>query len=198
MTQQSPLNEQSPLDDSWLAISQDWQEQPYEKANLDVLVKKTRRRTWWAKFLLAANILATLGILIALIAGLYQDNRQTPTLAYLAFGFVFSVVFVYYEIKIRRSAWQLTDAGPDEALKAAVLGCQSSLQYARLMKWSFYLLIIPANWYAYAMMQLRETFSWKAFVFVNGLLAVMYICSHIYQKKRERELASLNQVSDNN
>ncbi|WDE12903.1 hypothetical protein [Thalassomonas haliotis] len=198
MTKQSPLNEQAPLDDNWLAISQDWQAQPYEKANLDALVKKTRRRTWWAKLVLAANVLATGGILLALIIGYYLGKWQTPTLAYLAFGFVFSVVFVYYEIKIRRSAWQLTNAGADEALKAAVLGCQSSLQYARLMKWSFYFLVIPVNWYVYAMMQIRETVGWDAFVFANTLLAVMYIGSHRYQKKRQRELNSLNQFSDNN
>ncbi|WDE06463.1 hypothetical protein SG34_005955 [Thalassomonas viridans] len=198
MTRQSPLNEESPLDDSWLAISQDWQEQPYEKANLDALVRKTRRRTWWAKACLVANILATAGMLVTLLVGLYRGDWETPHLVTLAVLFVSSVVYVYIEIKIRSAAWQLNDAGPDHALKAAISGGKSSLQYARLMKWSFYFLIIPLNWYAYAMMEFREKITWKTFAFINVFLLVMYICTHIYQKKRERELASLKQFSENN
>ncbi|WP_281556180.1 hypothetical protein [Thalassomonas sp. RHCl1] len=198
MTQQSPLNEQSPLDDSWLAISQDWQEQPYEKANLDTLLRKTRRRTWWAKVSLVANILATAGMLLALLVGLYRGDREMPHLVALAVLFVASVVYVYIEVKIRRTAWQLNDAGPDHALKAAISGGESSLQYARLMKWSSYFLVIPLNWYGYAMMEYRENITWKTFVFINGMLLVMYVGTHIYQKKRERELSSLRQFSENN
>ena len=198
MTQQSPLKEESPLDDSWLAISRDWQEQPYEKANLDALVRKTRRRTWWAKACLVSNIIATAGMLLALLVGLYQGDWEMPHLVALAVLFAASVVYIYIEIKIRSAAWQLNDAGPDHALKAAISGGESSLQYARLMKWSWYLLIIPLNWYAYAMMEFREKITWKTFVFINGFLLVMYIGTHIYQKKRERELNSLRKFSDNN
>ena len=48
------------------------------------------------------------------------------------------------------------------------------------------------------MMAFREKITWKTFVFVNAMLLAMYIGSHLYQKKRERELLSLNQFSEDN
>ena len=195
---QSPLEEQPPLDENWLAISQDWQDLPYEKTDVDALVKKTKRRTWWAKFVMGLNIIATVGILIALLVGFYRGDWQTPTLVYTGFVFIASVVFIYYEVKIRLAAWQLTDAGPDDALKAAISGCQSSLHYARLVKWSFYLLTVPVNWYVYAMMEFKAKITWKTFVITNVILLVMYLINQRYQKKRQRELSLLEQVSDYN
>jgi len=94
------------LDEQWLSLSQDWQSQPYEKTDIQTLLKQTKKRTLLAKSLLLIDAIATLGLIIALLVGLYQGDWGTATIAYLAFGAITSVVFVYYEIKIRLRIWQ--------------------------------------------------------------------------------------------
>ena len=41
LTNEQSTEEKSPLDDQWLAMSEDWQAQPYEKVDMDALVKQT-------------------------------------------------------------------------------------------------------------------------------------------------------------
>ena len=139
------------LDEQWLSLSQDWQSQPYEKTDIQTLLKQTKKRTLLAKSLLLIDAIATLGLIIALLVGLYQGDWGTATIAYLAFGAITSVVFVYYEIKIRLRIWQHSCDSPDKAVANAIAGVESSIKYIKLIKLSCWLLLPAANWYVYAM-----------------------------------------------
>ena len=62
MTTIQKLAEQQ-LDEDWLHITQDQQNQPFEKADVTKLIKKARNRTLKAKLLLAINVFCSLAIM---------------------------------------------------------------------------------------------------------------------------------------
>jgi hypothetical protein len=188
-----PLDEQ-PLDENWLILSRDWQAQPFEKTDINKLLKQTKRRTLWAKSLLAIDIIATLGLIIALMVGLYQGDWGTATIAYFTFGSLGSVVFVYYEIEIRLRIWQRSCDSPDKAVENAIAGVESSIKYIKLIKWSCWLLLPVVNWYIYAMIEASEKSPLPAFIFINVFVLSMWLVTHWFHKKRDEELAQLSSV----
>ena len=182
------------LDEQWLALSQDWQSQPYEKTDIQALLKQTKKRTLLAKSLLAIDVIATIGILIALLVGLYQGDWGTATIAYLAFGGITSVVFVYYEIKIRLRIWQHSCDSPDKAVANAIAGVESSIKYIKLLKLSWWLLLPAANWYVYAMIEESKKSPWPPFFVINTFILTLWLITHGFHKKRAEELKQLNSV----
>ncbi|KGJ94930.1 hypothetical protein [Colwellia psychrerythraea] len=184
-----PDKEYPPLDDNWLALSQDWQSQPYEKADVQALLKLTKKRTLLAKSLLAIDILATVGLIIALIVGLYLGDWGIATIAYLAFASLGSIIFVYYEIKIRLRIWQQCCDSPDKAVANAIAGVESSIKYIKLIKLSCWLLLPAANWYIYVMLKESEKSPWPPFIVMNSFVIVMWVITHWFHKKRHKELA---------
>lgn len=182
------------LDEQWLTLSQDWQSQPYEKADIQALLKQTKKRTLLAKSLLAIDIIATVGLIIALVVGLYKGNWGTATIAYLAFGAITSVVFVYYEIKIRLRIWQHSCDSPDKAVANAIVGVESSIKYIKLIKLSCWLLLPAANWYIYAMISESEKSPWPPFFVINIVIVSLWSLSHWFHKKRAKELSQLSLI----
>jgi len=188
----SPVKEEQPLDEDWLLLSQDWQAQPFEKTDIQALLKQTKKRTLLAKSLLALDVVATLGIFIALLVGLYQGDWGTATISYLAFGFITSVIFVYYEIKIRLRIWQHSCDSPDKAVSNAIAGVESSIKYTKLIKLSCWVLLPVANWYVYVMIQESEKSPWPPFFVMNSFIIVMWLITHWFYLKREKELHQLS------
>ena len=191
--QTPPLDEQ-PLDENWLILSRDWQAQPFEKTDIKKLLKQTKRRTLWAKSLLAIDIIATLGLIMVLAFGLYQGDWGTATIAYFTFGSLGSVVFVYYEIQIRLRIWQRSCDSPDKAVANAIAGVESSIKYIKLIKLSCWLLLPAVNWYIYAMIEESEKSPLPAFIFINVFVISMWLVTHWFHKKRDEELSQLSSV----
>jgi hypothetical protein len=186
-----PSSNEQLLDDNWLLLSQDWQTQPYEKTDIPALLKQTKKRTLLAKSLLAIDVIATLGLIIALLVGLYQGDWGTATIAYFTFGSIGSLVFVYYEIKIRLRIWQHCCDSPDKAVENAISGIESSIRYIKLIKLSCWLLLPAVNWYIYAMLEESEKSSWPPFIFINAFILVMWSITHWFHLKRKKELMQL-------
>ena len=182
------------LDEQWLSLSQDWQSQPYEKTDIQALLKQTKKRTLLAKSLLLIDAIATLGLIIALLVGLYQGDWGTATIAYLAFGAITSVVFVYYEIKIRLRIWKHSCDSPDKAVANAIAGVESSIKYIKLIKLSCWLLLPAVNWYIYAMIGETEQSPWQPFFVINMVIVSLWLVSHWFHKKRTKELSQLNLI----
>ncbi|PKI13935.1 hypothetical protein [Colwellia sp. 12G3] len=190
----SPPLDKQPLDESWLLLSQDWQSQPYEKTDIPALLKQTKKRTLLAKSLLVIDVIATLGLIIALLVVLYQGGWGTATIAYLAFGSIMSVAFVYYEIKIRLRIWQQSCDSPDKAVANAIAGVKSSISYIKLIKLSCWLLLPVVNWYVYVMIEESEKSPWPPFFAINTFIIIMWLITHWFHKKRARELSQLTAV----
>ena len=182
------------LDEQWLSLSQDWQSQPYEKTDIQALLKQTKKRTLLAKSLLVVDVIATLGLIIALLVGLYQADWGTATIIYLAFGAITSVVFVYYEIKIRLRIWQHSCDSPDKAIVNAIAGVESSIKYIKLIKFSCWLLLPAVNWYIYAMIGETEKSPWPPFLVINMVIVNLWLISHWFHQKRTKELIQLSLI----
>jgi hypothetical protein len=163
LDKKNPSHDELSLDENWLRLSQDWQEQPFEKTDIKKLLKQTKKRTLQAKFLLSLNVLATIAIVIMLIVALYQGDWSRASIIYLSFGSVASIIFVYYEIKIRLHAWQQSCDSPDKAITNAIAGVESSIKYIRLTKLSFWLFLPFVNWYIYATITESEKSPWPPF-----------------------------------
>ena len=187
----NPSHEESPLDENWLRLSQDWQDQPFEKTDIKKLLKQTKKRTLQAKFLLSLNVLATIAIVIMLIVAVYQGDWGTASIIYLSFGSVASIIFVYYEIKIRLHFWQQSCDSPDKAVTNAIEGIQSSIKYIKLTKLSFWLCLPLVNWYLYATIEESEKSPWPPFFVINAFMLIMWLITHWFEKKRVKELSEL-------
>ena len=74
------MNDKSPLDDQWQSLVDDWQSQPYQKVDIQALLKQSQKRTLGAKLLLLFDIVATLAIIIAFIVGYVGNTMSTPPL----------------------------------------------------------------------------------------------------------------------
>lgn len=182
------------LDDSWAELSQDWQSQPYQKVDVQALLVQTKKRTFWAKFLLSLNVLATIAFIVAVGVMWMNDSKDTATMIYLVFGSVGSIVFVYFEIKIRLTAWRQVAASPEHAIDNAIKGIESSISYIRLTKFSCYFLVPVGCWYLVEMAQQDGKSIWGGLLIMNSIIAVMWIITHYFHCKRNAELKQLKLV----
>mgnify|MGYP005810322047 CR=1 FL=1 len=183
------------LDEEWLSLTQDWQAQPYEKTDIQALLKQTKRRTLWAKSLLILDIAATVGLLIAFVIGLFQGDWGNATIAYLGFGGLFSAVFVYYEVKIRQQIWLYSCDSPEKAISNAISGCRSSIKYVQLIKYSTWLLLPLVNGYLFVMLTESGKSPWPPFLVINLSVLVTWLISHFFYLKRKKELEQLLSLS---
>ena len=184
-------NSQEALDNTWAELTQDWQSQPYEKVDVQALLSQTKKRTFWAKFLLALNILATVCFIFVVIVMWLSNSQDKTTMTYLIFAAVGSVIFVYYEIKIRLIAWQQVSASPDMAVKNAIKGIESSINYIRLTKFSCWFLVPAGSWYVIEMAKQNDKSMWLGLIIMNVSVGVMWGITHLFHRKRKAELAKL-------
>ena len=188
-------NSQEALDNTWAELTQDWQSQPYEKVDVQALLSQTKKRTFWAKFLLALNILATVCFIVVVIVMWLSNSQDKTTMTYLIFAAVGSVIFVYYEIKIRLIAWQQVSASPDMAVKNAIKGIESSINYIRLTKFSCWFLVPAGSWYVIEMAKQNDKSIWLGLIIMNVSVGVMWGITHLFHRKRKAELAKLKNTA---
>lgn len=189
--EQPSENSQEAFDSTWAELTQDWQSQPYEKVDVQALLSQTQKRTFWAKFLLALNILATVCFIAVVIVMWLSNSQDKTTMTYLIFAAVGSVIFVYYEIKIRLIAWQQVSASPDMAVKNAIKGIESSINYIRLTKFSCWFLVPAGSWYVIEMAKQNDKSMWLGLIIINVSVGVMWGITHLFHRKRKAELAKL-------
>ena len=182
-------------DTDWLAMSNDWQSQPFAKADIEVLLKRTRRRTYWAKSCLALNVIATIGILIFFVYGLLQDEFGEPVNSYLGICGLLSIVFVYYEFKIRLTTWQQCCDSPDKAIVNAIASCESSIKYCVLTKISFIPFLVVINWFLFTIDGESEKSIWPPVIFVNSFMLLAYGVTELFLRKRRAEHKKLLSIN---
>jgi len=185
-----PPDEQA-LDENWLILSRDWQSQPYEKSDIQALLKQTKKRTLWAKASLGLSVVGTVAFLIVFVYGLFQGEFASPRNTYFGVGGGLSLIFVYYEVKIRLQTWAQISESPDQAVENAIVGYQSSLKYMALSKWSCLPFSALANWFVYTMSQESEKSSMPDIIFINIVFATIYVVTDIIHRKRKKEYREL-------
>jgi hypothetical protein len=181
----------SVLDEQWAEMTQDWQSQPTVKTDIAKLLKQTKQRTFWAKLSLALDIIATLGILAVAIYMWLSGSKDKITIIYLGISGALSVIFVYYVIKIRLSAWKVNCGSPDKAIKHAIEAGQSSLSYIKLLKLSCFIIWPFANWYVFAGAQQTDRSPAMGLLIVNAMLVTVWFITHKFHQKRVNELNRL-------
>ncbi len=195
----SPINEEKNkdfaepkmLDEQWLSLTKDWQEQPFKKTDLNALIKQTRRRTLWAKGCFVLNILATLGLTMAFFYGLFTDVFEGPVLIYFGIGSLLSIIFVYFEIKIRMFTWHQLCDSPDKAINNALVACQSSINYMVLLKVSFIPFSLLVNWFVYTLGETRDIEVFVDFIVINSLMVITYLIVEYLHRKRKQQYQRL-------
>ncbi|MDO6426329.1 hypothetical protein Q4489_04855 [Thalassotalea sp. 1_MG-2023] len=187
------------IDEQWQELAKDWQQQPTEKADIKKLLKETKRRTRKAKCLFWGNVVATIGLLFGAMYGtLIEDSWERSFLSYMWGSFVLSVVFCYYEYKIRQTAWQQINDSPENAVNNAIKGIESSLSYIRLTKWSCLPFGLLANFFVYETALNAEKPAMNGLITINILIVLMFAITHWFGLKRQKELKAMIAKTKNN
>jgi len=189
-----PSLDTSVIDEQWAEMTQDWQSQPFTKTDIHKLLKQTQQRTVWAKCLLALDVIATVGMLSVVIYMWLTGSKDRTTMTYLGIGSALSVIFVYYAIKIRLAAWQVNCGSPDKAIEHAIAGCQSSLSYIKLIKFSCFVLLPFSNWYLFVASQQMNKSPVQGLIILNALIISFWLITHFFYLKRNKELKQLEEV----
>lgn len=187
----------SVLDEQWNNLTQDWQAQPFEKTDIQALLKQTKRRTIWAKACFVLNVIATVGLLISFIYGLFKGEFGKPWNTYVGLGGGMSFIFVYYEVKIRMSIWRQISDSPDKAIENAIAACESSLKYMALTKWSCLPFGLLANWFVFSISEEENKPMLFAIIFINVFIGVMYVITELLHRKRKKEYKTLTERVSN-
>ncbi|MCO4797656.1 MAG: hypothetical protein KC484_00450 [Colwelliaceae bacterium] len=185
------------IDEEWDSLTQDWQTQSFEKTDIQALLKQTKKRTRWAKSCYVLNIIATLGLLASFIYGLLEGEFGKPWNTYLGMGGLMSLIFVYYERKIRIKTWSQVSDSPDKAIENALAGCESAIKYMALTKWSCLPFGVLANWFVYSIGQEENKSVLSAFIFINVFIGIMYFITDVIHRKRKREQKELFDKTSN-
>ncbi len=181
----------SAIDQQWLTLTQDWQQQSFEKTDINKLLKQSQRRVWWSKGCFALNIIAT--VLLLLLFGYGIANGQFGKLlnSYFGLGGIMSLIFVYYEMRIRRHSWSHITGSPTQAIEHAISCCQSSIKYMSLIKWSALPFAALINWFVFQFAIQQGRAPLKGLVIANLVIIVTLIITEVIQHKRRREYREL-------
>jgi apolipoprotein N-acyltransferase len=184
----------SVIDEQWAEMTQDWQSQPTPKTDIAKLLKQTEQRTVWAKCLLAIDIIATLGMLSVALYMWLSGSQDQATIIYLGVGGVLSVIFVYYAIRIRLAAWKVNCGSPDKAIEHAISGCESSISYIKLIKFSCFIFLPFVNWYIFTINQQVSKSPILGLILINVLVILIWSVTHHFYLKRQKELKQLKTI----
>mgnify|MGYP000259434156 CR=1 FL=1 len=182
------------LDGTWEELSQDWQAQPTPKTDIKALIKRTRQRTRGAKFCFALNIFATLGLLVAFLYGIYDGQWGEPVNIYLGLGGLISLIFIYFEAKIRIALWSQLCDSPEKAIDHAIAGSESSMRYMWITKLSFLPFLPLVNWFVYTVSQTSDKAALPTYLIANGFMLVIYLIVDYLYRKRKKEYHQLLQM----
>jgi hypothetical protein len=182
------------FDEQWAEMTQDWQSQPTAKTDIAKLLKQTKQRTVWAKCLLAMDIIATVGMVLAALYMWLTGAEDQATIIYFGIGGVFSVVFVYFAINIRLAAWKVNCGSPDKAIDHAISGCLSSINYIKLIKLSYFVLLPFVNWYIFTISEQESQSPVLGLVLMNVFVLLIWAITHYFHIKRRNELKQLQEL----
>lgn len=186
--------EPSILDEQWADLAQDWQSQSFVKTDINQLLKQTKQRTLVAKLLLLLDIVATVGILVVALYMWINDSKDRATMIYLASGGALSVIYVYYAVKFRVRAWRANCGSPDKAIEHAIAGCESSLSYIKLIKFSCFIFCPIANWYLFTASEQADKSPLIGLILLNVIIIAIWLASQFFYRKRNKELKFLNSI----
>ena len=182
------------FDDTWAELRQDWQAQPTPKTDITALVTRTRRRTRNAKICFAINIFTTMVLIMVFLYGIYNGEWGEAFNIYLGFGSFLSIVFVYFETKLRLATWSQLCDSPEKAIDNAITSSESSMKYMWITKISFLPFLPLVNWYVYTVGQTSDKAVLPAFFMANGLMIITYIVVDYLHRKRRKEYQKLLQM----
>ncbi|MFT5812780.1 MAG: hypothetical protein ACI9VT_000517 [Psychroserpens sp.] len=182
------------LDDTWAELTQDWQTQPTVKTDILALVKRTRRRTIGAKFCFALNIFATIALFITFLYGVYNGEWGEPINIYLGIFSLLLLIFVYFETKIRVTAWSQLSDSPEKAIDNAIASSKSSMQYMWITKISFLPFLPLINWFVHTSSQTSSKAVLPAYLIANGFMVIVYIVVDYLHRQRKQEYQELLKI----
>jgi len=188
------MTEKSPLDEQWDDLMEDWQSQPYEKVDIDKLVKQMKKRTFFAKAVLFLDVIATISLFSALYYVLTEEPDDVATAIYVGIGAVGSLIYTIIEFNIRIKTWRLDASDPKQAFEKNISGLKGAIQYANLWIYSCYIMFPMVNWYIWELGKTTEKSVLPAYLFANGLVAIMIIGAYLYKAKRVKELEGTNKT----
>ena len=131
---------------------------------------------------------------IMFIYGFYAEKWSTASQVFLFCTGVGSTVYVYYEFKIRLSTWRQNCGSPEKAVENAIASCESSIKFIKLIKFSFWIMLPVMNWYLYAIINESEKSLLPPLIISNSIMVVTLLITHVFHKKRLKELSLLSQV----
>jgi len=192
-----PDKTEQPLEQEWLTLAQDWQQQSFTKVDIDKLTKKTAKRLLKTKLIFAIDLMATIGIIIYFFYLWLFSTENTATVIYMAFAALTSPIYMYISYQMRIVSWRVGVGTPTSAISAAIEACNSSIQYLQLSKYCAFAFVIPLNWYIYTIKTAQNKPMLLGLILANSILLLMYGISDHMQKKRKNELAELKTINKN-
>ena len=184
-------NESNILDLQWVELTQDWQSQPTEKSDIKALLKQTKRRTIKAKALFASSVIATITMLLSWCYGTFFAELDPLFNHYMGICGLMSIVFCYYEYKVRIQVWREIAQSPEQAIQNALKGHQSSLNYIKLVKWSFIPFGAVGNWFVITSALEHDVSIAIMIIAINLYLLIFYALTHWFEVKRKKEYYAL-------
>jgi hypothetical protein len=182
-------------EETWAELTQDWQSQATPKTDVAALVKSTRKRMRAAKFCFALNIIATLGLILAFFYGIFDGQWGKPFNVYLGLGGLLSVVFVYFETKVRLATWAQISDSPEKAIENAIASSESSMKYMLITKISFLPFLPLINWFIYTVSQTNNKDALPGYLMANGFMLGVYLVVEYLHQKRKREYQQLLKIN---
>jgi len=182
------------LDQDWLDLVEDWQQQPFTKVDINQLTQQTARRIFKTKLIFTTDLIATIVIIISFFHVWLFSSEDKSTVIYIGFAALTTPIYMYISYKMRIASWKIGVGTPTSAISAAIEACYSSIQFLQLLKYSVFALFIPINWYVYALKTAQNKPMLFGFILVNSILLLMYAISYRMQQKRKNELANLKKL----
>lgn len=192
-----PVEIEKPLDQEWLELAQDWQQQPFTTVDMDKLTKKTARRLLKTKLIFVIDLIAIIGVIILFFYLWLFSSEDKSTVIYMGFAALTSPIYMYISYKMRIDSWKVGVGTPTSAISAAIKACYSSIQYLQLIKYCSFIMFIPINWYIYAIKAAQNKPMLLGLILTNSILLLMYGISQRMQQKRKKELVELKTLNKN-
>jgi hypothetical protein len=188
------MTDKSPIDEQWDDLVSDWQTQPYEKVDIEKLIIQLRKRTLWAKILLGIDVLATIFLFSACYWHATYEPEDVATIIYLGVGAVGSFFYTGLLFRIRLQTWKMDASDPKQYFDKTVNGINGALKLAKLLKYTCYFMVPMINWYLWEVSKTSEKNMLVGYIIANVFIFIMYVASHIYQRRREKELIRLSEL----
>lgn len=178
-------------DNEWSSLIEDWQSQPVKDVDAKQLLRKIKRRSWVIWVMSMFDVIAVAGCGVGSLLIWFNPEKSNDIAVLMMAMFVWGVVILYFEWKLRKGTWRLKDQGNESILAFSIRRCEVAIGIGRFFTPALISAALMTAVWQVVVYWMSDKFYGTFMVVIAVWFLIVVAASKWFIARKEKELARL-------